>query len=444
MKSIIDLIKKTYNWWKNSNWIPFLSTLFICPIFTCTHYLTLLINNYDFTRFLQEYVVGCIFILVLIICFLYLTHIVISFINKRFKRGFLEILGIIFILPVIYISLLFILFSGFLGPSEDNFANDLKIPENVPYQTPLEYIINEDFSVAEKNSFQNKLMSAFKDKSLNTKDYKKQIPSLENLSIKNLNLLKRYLASSSEWNLTISNKVLQARHRWQINKYPHPILHENLVVWRSSFKEDNFQYRCYLNLGNFSSYNSQKANKPRIENDFFNLYTLIPTKNYTIEIFEQNKVNQPRLTAKTFQLLEEEFKKILSFNNFDEVKKLLPPYSVKIGKPDILLRKSVQGGIYNAEIWVNPKRSGYIYLKAFEITKNTQLSKNRLKMATTEYIGWSENSNEVYSSFSHFIIYEGDWNKHYLARFEVWFVPDDGSPEEKLLEKNFKIEGWMR
>ena len=136
MKSIIDLIKKTYNWWKNSNWIPFLSTLFICPIFTCTYYLTLLINNYDFRRFLQEYVVGCIFILVLIICFLYLTHIVISFINKRFKRGFLEILGIIFILPVIYISLLFILFSGFLGPSEDNFANDLKIPENVPFQSP--------------------------------------------------------------------------------------------------------------------------------------------------------------------------------------------------------------------------------------------------------------------------------------------------------------------
>jgi hypothetical protein len=40
-------------------------------------------------------------------------------------------------------------------------------------------------------------------------------------------------------------------------------------------------------------------------------------------------------------------------------------------------------------------------------------------------------------------IYEGDWGKPYAARFEVWFKPDNGGNEQKLFQKNYKIEGWM-
>ncbi len=32
----------------------------------------------------------------------------------------------------------------------------------------------------------------------------------------------------------------------------------------------------------------------------------------------------------------------------------------------------------------------------------------------------------------------------YAARFELWFVPDSGQGERKLLERIFKIEGWQR
>ena len=40
--------------------------------------------------------------------------------------------------------------------------------------------------------------------------------------------------------------------------------------------------------------------------------------------------------------------------------------------------------------------------------------------------------------------YEGDWGKPYAARLEVWFTPDSGGPDRKLMEKTFKIEGWQR
>ena len=44
----------------------------------------------------------------------------------------------------------------------------------------------------------------------------------------------------------------------------------------------------------------------------------------------------------------------------------------------------------------------------------------------------------------HFTIYEGDWEKPYGARFEVWFKADNENEEIKLFEKNYVIEGWMR
>ena len=43
-----------------------------------------------------------------------------------------------------------------------------------------------------------------------------------------------------------------------------------------------------------------------------------------------------------------------------------------------------------------------------------------------------------------FTIYEGDWGKPYAARIEVWFRPDSGRTERKLMERVCKIEGWMR
>jgi hypothetical protein len=30
------------------------------------------------------------------------------------------------------------------------------------------------------------------------------------------------------------------------------------------------------------------------------------------------------------------------------------------------------------------------------------------------------------------------------ARFEVWFTPEAGGGDRKLMESNWKIEGWMR
>ena len=59
-------------------------------------------------------------------------------------------------------------------------------------------------------------------------------------------------------------------------------------------------------------------------------------------------------------------------------------------------------------------------------------------------MGWSDDPEETFLSTAQITISEGDWGRPYGARFEAWFVPDNGGPERKLLEKAYRIEGWQR
>ena len=121
--------------------------------------------------------------------------------------------------------------------------------------------------------------------------------------------------------------------------------------------------------------------------------------------------------------------------------------------PDFQLYNSFQPGLYSYSIWTKRIDSGYCYLKAYEVTHNDPLSVDRLKeRSRIEVFNPSDtlkrfemnNDNDNYNSKKSFTIYEGDWGKPYAAKFEVWYVPANGGGERKLIEKNFKIEGWMR
>jgi hypothetical protein len=113
-------------------------------------------------------------------------------------------------------------------------------------------------------------------------------------------------------------------------------------------------------------------------------------------------------------------------------------------KIDFQIYNSFQPGIYEYDFWINKIDTGLIYLKAFEITKNVPLSESRLPGKSSLAIYNPSDSIVKFSSVSDFTIYEGDWGKPYAARFEVWFKPNNGGTERKLLTKNFKIEGWQR
>lgn len=112
--------------------------------------------------------------------------------------------------------------------------------------------------------------------------------------------------------------------------------------------------------------------------------------------------------------------------------------------PTLRLWNSFQPGIYKSEIWANPGEKGMAYLRAYEVTHNTELSKDILRERSIRRIGWSSDPGKLFPSKAEFTIYEGDWGKPYAARFEVWFAPDSGRPKRKLLQRVFRIEGWQR
>ena len=102
-----------------------------------------------------------------------------------------------------------------------------------------------------------------------------------------------------------------------------------------------------------------------------------------------------------------------------------------------------QGGIYNYDFYYGPLPAGEIYLKCFEVTEDIPLSDYRLKKASKVKINGTSTFSKLVDK-QRFTIYEGDWFDYYAARIEVWFKDAKTGDEKKLLEKVYRVEGWMR
>ena len=102
-----------------------------------------------------------------------------------------------------------------------------------------------------------------------------------------------------------------------------------------------------------------------------------------------------------------------------------------------------QGGIYNYDFYYGPLPAGEIYLKCFEVTEDIPLSDYRLKKASTVEIKGTSTFSKLVDK-QRFRIYEGVWADYYAARIEVWFKDAETGDEKKLLEKVYRVEGWMR
>ena len=115
-----------------------------------------------------------------------------------------------------------------------------------------------------------------------------------------------------------------------------------------------------------------------------------------------------------------------------------------VTKTDFQIYNINQPGIYTYDIWANKTENGFYYLKAIEITKNDILSEESI-FSRSKIINSPQIINFKRKELNgDFTIYEGDWEKPYAARFELWFHNDSLKTDNKLISKNYLIEGWMR
>ena len=343
----------------------------------------------------------------------------------------------------------------------DKFADNLKLPKNVKLAEPEKILSYVHFHTRshwrEKplGSFQQKVISAINKGPKLADDAKCSLPSLEKLLSKpeNKKLLIHYFACHPEWRLYREpNKELYAVRYF---RYPNgeiaPSLHQyysHFLPWGENGKKVGapaleFQFRFDISLGG-EAWNAIPTNpRNQTEHRKNNIWTTrFFCAGALVTVFDQSQFPGRQMTAATLLEIEKEFSALLT--NKKNWRKLLPTDSCRKEKSDLILRDSIQGGIYEAILWCNPGERGTVYLKAFEITKGTPLSAARLKNSTNNVSGWSDDPLEQFCTGMYFTIYEGEWGQYYGARFEVWFKPDNGGAERKLFEKNYKIQGWQR
>jgi hypothetical protein len=308
---------------------------------------------------------------------------------------------------------------------------------------------------AKKDAFQSALLAALETNSNDDPTVSGEILALSKLFRDDPTVLRRYLAASPAWRVFQEDGNVFATRRWMIDSEWRYTLHgyytrHDIDPWSVSVIPD-FQSRFTIGLSgkpwapirrNTTRLRAGKTVRANLSmgNQMQESRCVISADSMVVEVFEQSGAPDRRLTKAGLKFLEAELAPLAENPTWETSRRILPSDSIRTGIPSFEITGI--GGTYHSAIWLNPGELGMIYLKAFEVTKGTPLSANQLKDRSNEWIGWSDDPEELFLSNTEFMIYEGDYGKPYAARLEVWFVPDSGAPERKLMERNFKIEGW--
>jgi len=453
-------LKKTLSFYFNSLWLPAVVFLVLLAVFTALAVLTtILAINWQ-----TIIIIGDLLLICLGVAFAgILSASIWNLIRKRWVKGAMNFVMLPVCGIVAFVALFLTMFVSMLGPSEDGFANNLTIPEDINIAEPTEEI--PAAPGAPEDAFQAELLNTLELDGNYDTSITADISSLVTLHQKNPDILRRYLATSPSWRVfedergIFPKKGTFATRRWMIGSKWRYHLHgyytkHDIDIWSEAGIED-FQSRFTIGFSGIpwarrNRYTTRLQVGDTTEvylskgNGMHESHCVITANDLVVEIFEQSEAMERRLTKTAINYIFQEFQSLAENPNWTTIKELIPPGSIRNGEPSFELQNSFQPGIYDSEIWLNPGESGMVHLKAFEVTKETILSEYELKDYSNEWIGWSDNSEELFLSNTHFTIFEGDWGKPYAARFEVWFVPDSGEAERKLMEKVFRIEGWQR
>jgi hypothetical protein len=274
-------------------------------------------------------------------------------------------------------------------------------------------------------------------------------------------ILLRHLATSAKWYVTEElgqicayRRMVTKNGRWE-NHLGGNYMHDDFGSWRDRY----FQTRTMLVLDdpvrheprqNATTIVSVGAGETKLNieeslNRKNESYLAIRSEGPTLNIYEDSDILPRRLTALAISRFEAELtelwqSEIARSRGFDLA--LMPLESMKRDAPEIYIASQTGNANFHVYAYANPGEVGRTYLKVFEATDNIRLSEERISRNSIEYMGWSDDSTEVFLYHSLITVFEGDHYVYYPARFELWFAPTSGGPERKLIEKIFKVAGF--
>ena len=135
----------------------------------------------------------------------------------------------------------------------------------------------------------------------------------------------------------------------------------------------------------------------------------------------------------------DDFRAVWLARSREAVKGLLPADAIHEGTSTVDVYED-ESGRYFYRARINPTEPGKVYLKVCDITNGTSLSQELIRQMSEEYVGWSDDPDEKFFIGSEIGIRECK-DKSYAVRLEVWFIPANGGPERKLVERVFRVKG---
>jgi len=439
----------------DSWWRPAVTTLIVLAAFTVTA-----IPHWKPTAILANgllYVLGLSFLGIL-------SAAILNLVRKRWAKGIINLFAMLGCGVATVVALGVLMFASMFGPSEDGFGKDIVIPPDMKVELPLDLRASTNSPVADGQG--EALIASFATNGANRGDQEVSVdlPALDEFAGPNRAMLLRHLATSAKWFVTKERGETYAVRRCVVDGQWQTSL--NGFYSASTFNkwgDQRFQFRIIIgpngpvmsrpwqSKATLAKTSDRVVRLKAIDDKAFGQgvesYLVLRSKGAAVELFEQSPSHARPFTPLALQQIGGELQSVLSSpvarqRGFDPA--LMPSESIRTGGPEIHIANGIQGGIYFVYAYVNAGEPGFAYLKVFEATRNTPLSTSRVPEQTTEYLGWSDDAKEQFFYNVEMTVYEGDWGVYYPARFELWFVPDSGKPERKLVEKIFKIEGWQR
>ena len=377
---------------------------------------------------------------------------------RRWKRGLWKAFCLIALSPLNPLVAILMLLGSLAGDRGDDFGKDIVIPPDLVMEIPTARATNVWAAPIQDDEGTTLRQSG----GVGPEGAWVEADTAWLLRVEGASLdrLTRHLAASARWRMTQEDGKRVAIRRAAPGGAWSFAMNGFYTDFSFDRSADRFQYRLVLGLdgpaftGPWARQNKltkEAAGQPKFsvepkpakagEGTHYESYLVVTGPVAAVEFFEQSGQPNRGMTREALRQLAAEMTAVLD-SEWDPAR--LAEGSRRIGEPALLLANSFQGGLYDVYGFINPGEPGYLYLKAFEVTRGTALSARRLKDDSLEYVGWSDDPGEQYFWNAHIMIGEGDWGTYYPARFEVWFVPASGAPERKLLEKVFRIEGWMR
>jgi len=376
--------------------------------------------------------------------------------DKQWKRALLQLLAGVVALGGFVFALASLLFFSMLGPSDDHFADDLTIPPELEADLVVpQDRVGDSFSTVDvyDDDFAIAIFKGLKDKGGDDPTVTCDLSALADLVHNRRDELMAYLARHPGWWLHEEYGQLCAMRRVRVRGVWNHSLHgycsgntrksDHAEDYDAYHKATYYQTRTSIDFFCSSFGRKRGAEHPAVATvkadidkdvtDAFESSMLFGDKDFCVDVFEQSAAKERRITNAALAFLKDEFAALK-----------LPEDAAVRGPEQFVLRNDTQPGIYNLTLRINPGEPGVTYLKAYEVTKGTRLSEDRLYDRSNERVGWSDDPSEKFLYENEFTIYEGDWGKPYAARIEVWFRPDSGKGERKLMERVCKIEGWQR